>query len=63
MKDYRVRSNKKKIINIDSNICDIALKDRVISINSFEAFRDKEFREGFILCKDYLRLYKALLSL
>jgi hypothetical protein len=48
MEDYRVRSNEEKVINVDGNIAGTTLKDGVISVNGFEAFRDKEVREGFI---------------
>ena len=58
MEDYRVRSNEEKVINVDGNIAGIALKDRVISVNGFEAFGDEEVGEGFI---PYAwRLFEAL---
>ena len=58
MEDYRVRSNKEKVINVNGNVCGAALKDRVISVDGFEAFRDEEFGECFILYT--WRLFKAI---
>jgi hypothetical protein len=58
MEDYRVRSNEEKVINIDGNIAGTTLKDGVISVNGFEAFRDEEVGEGFILYA--WRLFEAI---